>query len=560
MEGKSEGDVKLKIKDHDQKLRLVRCMDWLQNQNNLESKTVPNKNDIEFIIRTNADRKKFLLSAADDNATVPTGVEESVVEPKVVPLKKLRVENLRYECEWQSCRSVFDNYDHFQSHVRKHTSDLHVIGKEECVEYVCLWDICGHKTSDFQEMVRHLNYHAYHARLMAIGFNARATLKLVRCRKDSTKRNQLPPLKCPHTCLWFGCKESFDSIQALFDHVLCIHIRYSENLLCSWAGCGATFPRRPTLLLHVRSHTGERLIACFHCGQHFACNRKLCDHLRRQNVCPNTTLTCSVCGAAHASEYLLRLHARQHISAYACALCDMSAPSAAALAQHARYRHLPAAHGRTHACPHCEYKAVMKWDLKKHIETHTRKRRREKKAKGSESMSDDSEEEIKKKPKVAKKYACHMCPKETMKIFSRGERLTTHLVKVHGAQWPFGHSRFRYQISEDGMYRLTTTRYEFLDVSEKIVDGYSGPKESLQNNLEFKVKEIAEATETTPKRIEITLKNSEENGGSECEGKMKFEPEDDKNAVEITMCDVDEDGNIISSKVINRHYSNLIAE
>lgn len=66
--------------------RLLRCMDWLQKQNSLEPKklSLQNKNDIQFIIRTNADRKNFLLSVADDEATVPAGVEEPAIEPQEV--------------------------------------------------------------------------------------------------------------------------------------------------------------------------------------------------------------------------------------------------------------------------------------------------------------------------------------------------------------------------------------------------------------------------------------------------------------------------------------------
>jgi hypothetical protein len=94
------------------------------------------------------------------------------------------------------------------------------------------------------------------------------------------------------------------------------------------------------------------------------------------------------------------------------------------------------------------------------------------------------------------------------------------------------------------MYRLTTTRYEVLEVSKKIVDGYSGPKESLEPSFEFNLKQVAEATFTTPRRFEITLK------GDEDEKPVKTEPAAD-NKIEITMCDVDEDGNIISSEIIN---------
>ncbi|KAL0820935.1 hypothetical protein ABMA28_005592 [Loxostege sticticalis] len=532
------------------KLKLLRCMDWLQKQNSLDTKKLQqNKNDIQFIIQTNADRKNFLLSVAEDEATVPDGVHEPSLEPKAVPLHRLRTESLRLDCEWQGCTWHFTDYEEFHKHIRSHISNLHVIQTDESVEYVCLWDVCGHKTSEFNEMVRHINYHAYHARLMAIGFNGRATLNLVRCKKDSSKRNQLPPLMSEHTCMWVGCEEKFNCVQTFFDHVK-HHIKYSERKLCSWAGCGLTFTRRGLLSMHVRAHTGERLIACFHCGQHFASNRKLADHLRRQNVYPNSSYSCSVCGVSCATEYLLREHARQHVSAYACALCDMSAPTPAALAQHVRYRHLPAAHARTHACPHCDYRAVNRSDLRKHIPTHTRKRKRIKNENVDDDLSDEENSEAEAKdPKPKKKYACHMCPEKHTKVFSRGSRLTTHLVNVHGAQWPFGHSRFRYQISEDGMYRLTTTRYEVLEVSKKIVDGYSGPKESLKTSFEFNIKQVAEATETAPRRFEITLKGDDEENSSIPMKTEKIEPPEA--SVEITMCDVDEEGNIISSEVIN---------
>lgn len=66
-------------------MKVLRCMDWLQKQNSQQvKKSLQNKNDIQFIIKMNADRKNFLLSAAEDEATVPPGVLESTAEPKVV--------------------------------------------------------------------------------------------------------------------------------------------------------------------------------------------------------------------------------------------------------------------------------------------------------------------------------------------------------------------------------------------------------------------------------------------------------------------------------------------
>lgn len=80
-------DVQQHVKKPDiAKGRLLRCMDWLLKQNSQEPKklSLQNKNDIQFIIQTNADRKKFLLSAAEDEASVPPGVDEPDEEPKPV--------------------------------------------------------------------------------------------------------------------------------------------------------------------------------------------------------------------------------------------------------------------------------------------------------------------------------------------------------------------------------------------------------------------------------------------------------------------------------------------
>ncbi|CAG9130245.1 unnamed protein product [Plutella xylostella] len=187
--------------------------------------------------------------------------------------------------------------------------------------------------------------------------------------------------------------------------------------------------------------------------------------------------------------------------------------------------------------------AITKWDLNKHV-----KRKHQKKVKKKENgdsasepeLSDEEEyPEVKKKEK--KKYICHMCPEKKNKIFTIGTKLTSHLVKVHGVQWPFGHSRFRYQISEDGMYRLTTTRYESLEVSKKIVDGsaVSGP---IITSYEFEIVKKNEATENTPNQIVIGVKGDNEPS----DDSIKSEGQ----GVEITMCDVDEHGNIISSEVI----------
>ncbi|XP_045513711.1 histone H4 transcription factor [Pieris brassicae] len=512
------------VKPLNTKDKISRCIDWLKEQNNPKKLSLQNKNDIQFIIETNAHRKKFFLTAEDD-ATVPVGVGEVELEPRNVPVQKLRHERLCLECEWPSCREFFSNYVMFQAHVRMHISDVHITKMDGNVFYHCLWDVCGHKSTDRDQIIRHINYHAYHAKLLAIGLNARATLKLERCKKDSTKRNQLPPLLGDHCCMWYGCTQFFDSIQDFLDHVQ-THIASCSRgqVICSWAGCGAVFVERAQLSRHMRAHTSERLIACYHCGTHFALNRKLSDHLMRQNVDPSAGHKCSICGEFFASDYLLREHVRRHVSCYACSLCDMSQPTPADLAHHVRYRHMASEDVRRHACPDCDYKAVTKYDLRAHIKIHNRKRKK--------SSDSDSDCEVKKQ-KNTRKYICHICPDNKPTIFARGTYLTMHLVKVHGAQWPCGHSRFRYQKSEDGMFRLTTTRFEVLEVSKKIVDGCRGPNATLSNKYEFNIRKVADCTATAPTRYEISIINGLRRTDNQDETIKKIYKEEQKTRSDI---------------------------
>lgn len=70
-------------------LRYNFCKDWVEKQNNESARKLSqqNKNDIQFIIQTNADRKKFLLASVEDVSTVPGGVGEPSVVPKAVVSK-----------------------------------------------------------------------------------------------------------------------------------------------------------------------------------------------------------------------------------------------------------------------------------------------------------------------------------------------------------------------------------------------------------------------------------------------------------------------------------------
>ena len=63
-----------------------------------------------------------------------------------------------------------------------------------------------------------------------------------------------------------------------------------------------------------------------------------------------------------------------------------------------------------------------------------------------------------------RRYCCHLCEKR----FLRGHYLTKHLARAHLFRAPSGHSRFRYKLDDDGMFRVETIRFESGDL---VIDG-----------------------------------------------------------------------------------------
>ena len=69
------------------------------------------------------------------------------------------------------------------------------------------------------------------------------------------------------------------------------------------------------------------------------------------------------------------------------------------------------------------------------------------------------------------RYCCHLCEKR----FLRGHYLSKHLARSHIFRHPAGHSRFRYKLDDDGMFRVETIRFEsddlVIDVAEEGEEG-----------------------------------------------------------------------------------------
>lgn len=278
---------------------------------------------------------------------------------------------------------------------------------------------------------------------------------------------------------------------------------------------------------HMRSHTGERFVACSNCGSQFNSYVKFYDHYRRQAInseyfevslmrnfnlftnvlsfdrkvqsfchfwseneqlieinlhkkLPNffffsfffhasflpESYKCYQCFQSFNTEELLNNHTYAHVNRIKCTECDMTCPSNAALTQHFRYRHLKE---RPYKCDECDYAAVTKWDMNKHqLRMHSTEKATyicEECDFTCMNMTQMRNHARNEHGDGPNVYCCHCCDRQ----YKNGSTLSRHLIKVHGFRLPSGHRRFTYQMDINGVYRVQTTRMESLEVSKQIM-------------------------------------------------------------------------------------------
>lgn len=106
---------------------------------------------------------------------------------------------------------------------------------------------------------------------------------------ESSPFTQGPPHDCAtsaHPCRWTGCFSSFDSCDALTEHLTNAHVGFGKRTYeCFWDGCGRNgengFSSKQKVLRHLQAHTGHRPFVCDQCGQHFSEAATLQQHIRR---------------------------------------------------------------------------------------------------------------------------------------------------------------------------------------------------------------------------------------------------------------------------------------
>lgn len=413
---------------------------------------------------------------------------------------------LSFKCEWEDCFSDdFDDLSTFLEHVAAHVEDVPIIstkitaqsidhsGAKELVDdgnktFGCLWDGCGFETVNSSEMVRHLNFHAFHTNIKSIGDSILKETNIDPCQLSDEERNVLPQLpECDFQCQWSDCEKAVSSEVFLEPIKFYWHVQWhSEEArpnkvqfgkkeptqklkTCKWRGCNFKVSTTYRLKDHLKSHSFERLVACPTCGGLFASRSSYLDHCERQVKVPKEKgLRCSYCQKVFPIERLLRAHMRSHINHYQCALCNMTCPSATALNKHISYRH---SDERNFFCPFrdedeggCDYSAKSQADVNRHMrivhfgEDRFKCERCPKVFKSKTTLKFHVE---KVHDQAEPRYCCHLCKKR----FRRGTYLTAHLGSAHDYKWPEGHKKFHYTLDENGLYHVQTMRFESFDLT-----------------------------------------------------------------------------------------------
>lgn len=248
------------------------CKQWL-----IEQKKLKKENEIS-------------IEDEDDIDVIQTAenVEHPVQLPDLGPQRtKLtwfkHANYLNFHCEWKKCEAVIQNADSFCDHVNQHFND---ISPNEDL-YECLWDLCGFVSTDIAAVTRHLSYHGYHTKLKTFGESYRISFDIPQCTYDSRNRNYFVDADDDYLCQWSGCNAKFNSILKFFEHVNNDHVFTlfkDKEVHCNWALCNKVCKNLNAMTNHIRSHTKEKGVGCFHCGALFRTNNNYYDHCARQEL------------------------------------------------------------------------------------------------------------------------------------------------------------------------------------------------------------------------------------------------------------------------------------
>jgi len=162
---------------------------------------------------------------------------------------------------------------------------------------------------------------------------------------------------------WFSCSQCekrFSSRVALYNHTN-IH---SGKYKCT--ECGRCCRSKRDLVVHRRSHSGEKLYSCGECEKRFSSPSALCGH---RNI-HRGKYKCTDCGrCCHTSRHLT-IHRRSHSGekAFECSVCSKRFTTSSHLVVHSIIH----SRGKLYSCTQCEECFSYHSELSYHMNIHHR--------------------------------------------------------------------------------------------------------------------------------------------------------------------------------------------
>jgi hypothetical protein len=144
-----------------------RCSHWIENV-----KKISVLNDNSSKLKLESESEEFIDTDSEFDSVSECGRKRRKIGVK------LKTEKLNLSCEWKECHFNSNSMDFFIKHVANHITELDIKVTDETEVYACLWSGCVYESAIDVEIMRHVNYHAFHSKLKCIGMNTRGRTKL----------------------------------------------------------------------------------------------------------------------------------------------------------------------------------------------------------------------------------------------------------------------------------------------------------------------------------------------------------------------------------------------
>ncbi|XP_048841264.1 GDNF-inducible zinc finger protein 1 [Brienomyrus brachyistius] len=164
------------------------------------------------------------------------------------------------------------------------------------------------------------------------------------------------------------CGKAFKRKKDVKRHTRQVHEGGADRHFCPT--CGKALSSKTALVLHERTHTGDRPYQCGDCGAKFSQSSALKTHRRTHTG--EKPFSCDQCDARFTQNHMLAYHKRCHTGEkpYMCESCGKSFASKEYLKHHARIH----SGSKPYKCEICERAFAQRNSLHQHTKTHTGER------------------------------------------------------------------------------------------------------------------------------------------------------------------------------------------